>query len=653
MPYILGIDTGGTFTDGAIVRFPEAIVLHQAKTPTTHDNLCDCIRNCIRSFDPTVRDQIRLVSLSTTLATNALVEGRGCTEGLILIGGRPEGRLPTEHIRVLPGKPDILGRIQQPLDPALVDEAIESFRGKVQSIAVSGYASIRNPAHEIYVRDRIRQLLGIPVVCAHELTGALGFLDRTVTAALNARLIPLLCSLIDAVRQALLDFSIHAPLFIVRGDGMLMSAEQACERPIETILSGPAASIAGGRFLSGLQDALILDMGGTTTDLANISNGAVPLRANGANIGGWFTQVRAAEVYTIGLGGDSRIQLNSKQEILVGPERAIPFCVAAHRFPTFSHELLTLCRSPQKPFLRFWQNDAEGFLLRHPFTPESENEQHLLEALQSGPHTLFNLREQTGLGNLSVLLDRLIAQGFVMRIALTPTDLLHADGSYVVWDDAAAKHVIALWSELFSISHADCLCKIRSAVERKLASACLQAGFYFDGQNPHTAPAFTRYVIDHLMLDHSSSLLDISSSVRKKIVTIGAPAEAWTACLRAALHTQVISPVHAQVAGAVGAAIGQLLERTEVLIRPDPVTKQYTVFSVDNRRAFSTLEQATAFAQSAGQEQTLRRLPNMQGDTTCEIDDIYTDDPLTAEKIFIERRIRVVATAPILGNTLP
>ena len=87
MPYILGIDTGGTFTDGAIVRFPEAIVLHQAKTPTTHDNLCDCIRNCIRSFDPTVRDQIRLVSLSTTLATNALVEGRGCTEGLILMGG--------------------------------------------------------------------------------------------------------------------------------------------------------------------------------------------------------------------------------------------------------------------------------------------------------------------------------------------------------------------------------------------------------------------------------------------------------------------------------------------------------------------------------------------------------------------------------------
>lgn len=142
MPYILGIDTGGTFTDGAIVRFPEAVVLHQTKTPTTHDNLCDCIRNCISAFDPTVRDQIRLVSLSTTLATNALVEGHGCAEGLILIGGRPEGRLPTDRLRILPGKPDILGRIQHPLDLALVDEVIESFRGKVQAIAVSGYASV-------------------------------------------------------------------------------------------------------------------------------------------------------------------------------------------------------------------------------------------------------------------------------------------------------------------------------------------------------------------------------------------------------------------------------------------------------------------------------------------------------------------------------
>lgn len=652
MPYILGIDTGGTFTDGAIVGFPDATVLHQTKTPTTHEDLCLCIRNCIRAFDEPIRREIRMVCLSTTLATNALVEGRGCTEGLILIGGQPEGRLPTEQIRVLPGKPDILGRIREPLDYSLVDKTIASLREKVQSVAVSGYASVRNPEHEIYVRDRIRQILGIPVVCAHELTGSLGFYDRTVTAALNARLIPLICSLIDAVHQVLNDFSIRCPLMIVRGDGMLMTAEQACERPIETILSGPAASIAGGQFLSGLKDALILDMGGTTTDIANVTHGTVRIRTDGASIGGWFTRVHASEVYTVGLGGDSRIRLNAKQQIIVGPERAIPFSVAAHHFPAFAQELHAIYNHPQKPFRFFCQNDAEGFLLKQPFSPADEGEQTLSALLQNGPHTLFHLREQTNLKNVSTILNRLTARGSIMRIALTPTDLLHADGSYTVGDQDAAKQVIAMWAALLGLSEHDCLHQVRSAVERKLASTCIQAGIYFDGQNPYDNLPLTQYMVEQLLLDRNSSILDISSSLRQKVVAIGAPASAWAGCLQTSLHAHVISPAHAEVAGAVGAAIGQLLERVDILIRLDPVTKQYTVFSVDARRTFPTLEQATAFAQSAGEEQALRRLPNAQGKVSCKIHDVTVNHTLDSEAAFIERRVSIVATAPTLEDSV-
>lgn len=649
MPYILGIDTGGTFTDGAIVHFPDAVVLHQVKTPTTHDDLCVCIRNCISAFSQTVREQVRLVSLSTTLATNALVEGRGCAAGLILIGGRPEGTLPTDQIRVLPGKPDILGRIQQPLNPVLVDEAIESFRGKVQAIAVSGFASVRNPEHEIFVHNRIQQLLNIPVVCAHELTGSLGFRDRTVTAVLNARLIPLLCTLISAVQRVLLEFSMPVPLVIVRGDGMLMSAEQACARPIETILSGPAASIAGGRFLSGLQDAMILDMGGTTTDIARISRGSVPQRASGASIGGWLTRVHAAEVYTVGLGGDSRIQLTPQQQIIAGPERAIPFCMAAQHYPAFAEELSALCNNPKKPFLLCWQNDAEGVFLRHPFAPRNAHEQQLAAALQDNPHTLFYLRQQTGLGNLSVLLEQLISNGYATRIALTPTDLLHADGSYVAGDASAAKRVIALWAELLGISYAACIEKIQTAVQRKLIGACLQASFYFDGQSPSETAAFSQYFIDLLLSHSDDTLLQLSAAVHKPIVPIGAPAGAWSTCLSNALHAQVVSPPFAQVAGAVGAAIGQLLERVEILIRPDPITRQYTVFSRDIRQCFPTLTQATDFAKSTGAKQALCRLPNAQGDVAFEIQDIQADNPLTAEKSFVERRVLVIAIAQKLS----
>ena len=262
MQKILGIDTGGTYTDGVVIRASDRQILAKAKTLTTRRNLQMCIKNCIEAFPAEELEGVCLVSLSTTLATNAVVEGRGCKEGLILIGGRPEGKMPTGQYRIVQGRPDIMGRMRELINPQEIDEAIEFFRGTVDALAVSGYASVRNPEHEIYVKERIREKLGIPVVCAHELTASLGFYERTVTAVLNARLIPVICNLIDSVKAAMQKYHIEVPLMIVKGDGTLMTEECARDKPIETILSGPAASVIGGMFLSGEKNAIILDMGG-------------------------------------------------------------------------------------------------------------------------------------------------------------------------------------------------------------------------------------------------------------------------------------------------------------------------------------------------------------------------------------------------------
>jgi len=307
MPLLLGIDTGGTYTDGVIVDgdSPNKEVLHKAKTLTTKEDLSVGIRNCINRLDFTDYRKISLVSLSTTLATNAIVEGKGCEVGLLLIGQLPSGKLPVEHYQVLQGRYDIRGKLLSGLREDECRQSIEQLKGKVEAVAISGYASVRNPAHELMLKGMVREILDLPVVCAHELTSLLGFYDRTVTAVLNARLIPIITELIRAVRVVLGEKGIQAPVMIVKGDGSLMEASIAQERSIETLLSGPAASVIGSRFLTGTENAIILDMGGTTTDIANVDNGKVKIRKDGARVGGWLTRVQSAEIYTYGVGGDS------------------------------------------------------------------------------------------------------------------------------------------------------------------------------------------------------------------------------------------------------------------------------------------------------------------------------------------------------------
>ncbi len=484
MQKILGIDTGGTYTDGVVIRASDRQILAKAKTLTTRRNLQMCIKNCIEAFPAEELEGVCLVSLSTTLATNAVVEGRGCKEGLILIGGRPEGKMPTGQYRIVQGRPDIMGCMRELINPQEIDEAIEFFRGTVDALAVSGYASVRNPEHEIYVKERIREKLGIPVVCAHELTASLGFYERTVTAVLNARLIPVICNLIDSVKAAMQKYHIEVPLMIVKGDGTLMTEECARDKPIETILSGPAASVIGGMFLSGEKNAIILDMGGTTTDLANVTDGKMRMNNEGANVGGWFTRIRAAEIYTVGLGGDSRIYLDGSRTVCVGPKKVTPYCIAGTWFPALLDELRKIYEAENKPHHQFWRNESEAFMLIRygDFSKRTEDEKKVLKAIHTTPHTLYVLQHECRLKNLLTVLEKLIADDLVGRIALTPTDILHAEGEYTGWNAEVSKLCVQMMSEQLGQSFDDCIAYVRRMIHRRMNQACVHSGFYYDNQ---------------------------------------------------------------------------------------------------------------------------------------------------------------------------
>src|ERR1700728_1809226 len=339
----LGLDTGGTFTDAVLLAGGQRVVA-SAKSLTTPWDLAIGIGHAMRAVLGRLpaaahRSNVSLVSVSTTLATNAVVENRfspGCT---LLIGfddamversgiGRHGGPL----VRVAGGH-GATGEEWAPLDENAVKAAVDEFDARVEAYAIAASFSVRNPAHYSRARQLIRGRSHRPVTCAHELSSKLDAPRRALTAVLNARLTPQIRHLIEALSRVLVEESIDAPLMIVKGDGSLMRAEVALEYPVETILSGPAASVVGAGFLTGIGDFVVSDMGGTTTDIAVVSNGRPAIRAEGALVGGWRTMVEAVDVRTCGLGGDSEVCFDRQIRLRVGPRKAMPLCLLAQRFP--------------------------------------------------------------------------------------------------------------------------------------------------------------------------------------------------------------------------------------------------------------------------------------------------------------------------------
>ncbi|MBS3996927.1 MAG: hydantoinase/oxoprolinase family protein, partial [Hydrogenophaga sp.] len=341
MALLLGVDTGGTYTDAVLIR-DEREVIASAKALTTRADLAvgigAAVEAVLRESGANVGD-IGLASLSTTLATNALVEGQGGRAGLVYIGFRAADLQAHGLAEALGGDPEIVlsgghnhaGGEAMPLDKEALLAWLETGTG-AEAYAVASLFATRNPAHELAAAETIRTVTGRPVSLSHHLSAKLNGPKRALTALLNARLIGMIARLIDRAEGKLGELGIHAPLMVVRGDGALISADQARERPIETILSGPAASIVGARWLTGAAHALVSDIGGTTTDVAVLREGRPAIDPEGARVGPWRTMVEAVAMRTFGLGGDSEVHVRDEGlegGVILGPRRVVPVSLIA------------------------------------------------------------------------------------------------------------------------------------------------------------------------------------------------------------------------------------------------------------------------------------------------------------------------------------
>ncbi len=333
---LIGIDVGGTTTDAVLIQNGE--VYSTAKVSTEHGNLLNSLLEALDAVSKDVPpEQLERVVFSTTVITNLIAEGKTDRVALVLIPG--PGVNPASYTFpdsfYLKGAMDYRGREIDPLDEAEVRRTVGSVResGFSRAAIISKFGQ-RNPSHELRVEEIFREdYPGCKLELGHKVSGKLNFPRRIATAMLASATRERYQEFVEKIKKALEERNIRAPVYILKADGGTLPVEKSIEFPVETIFSGPAASTIGALALTPEgQTSVVVDIGGTTTDLALILSGKPLFASKGAKLGGFLTHVRAFAVRSIAAGGDSVVRVKDlnpgTKQITIGPDRAGPaYCM--------------------------------------------------------------------------------------------------------------------------------------------------------------------------------------------------------------------------------------------------------------------------------------------------------------------------------------
>lgn len=412
---LLGIDVGGTFTDAVLVRDEQ--IVGQAKVATTQKEvLCGILRALDAVLTGQDTSSISRVVISSTIVTNALTEGKTDPVFLAIMAGpgmSPEGLFPVEPY-LAKGYVDHRGKIIQKEE---IDwKIVEKMAAGKAVAAVSGKFAVRNQQNEQALRRELKGCGFQKIFAGSEISGELNFVRRTNSSYFSATVYRKFKDFIEQVECSMQKRKIDAPIQILKADGGTLPIAAALEQPVETVFTGPAASVLGIEALSAPRvNAISLDVGGTTTDIAFWQEG-LPLLANrGAKISGYPTAVRAFHMRSIGLGGDSCIR-RTANGFEVGPQRIGPAMAIGGSEPTLSDALITLgCVSfgdlgkAREAMARF----AEGLEV-----VENVAEQIIIAAIAKIEVTIHEMIEEWGLQPVYTVNDIIKGTEFVPEILI-------------------------------------------------------------------------------------------------------------------------------------------------------------------------------------------------------------------------------------------
>ncbi|MGR0482714.1 MAG: hydantoinase/oxoprolinase N-terminal domain-containing protein [Candidatus Electronema sp. V4] len=539
--YSIGIDTGGTCTDAVLISNSSLQVAHWVKEPTTHHDLGIGVGRALERLltdSGIAPEAVNRLSVSTTLATNAVVEGRGARVGLLVFGHVRHFKLPVTASVFMKGGHKITGEEDEPLDIEGLVDSVRAIRGEVDSYAVCSAMSIKNPVHELVAEEAISILdPAKPVFCSHQVSGSPGMHGRAATACLHARLMPLMVGFLSSVQISMLKTGLSCPVTIICGSGRGASLDEAVRRAAITVASGPAATARFG-CAAGERTALVVDVGGTTTDVCMIKDGMPVLSSEGCRIGQWQTHVEAIDMYTAGCGGDSHVICAAepdRQNIRLEPVRVQPLAMTA----ALPDPADWLGCGPRSALV----------LLSEGVDGQTAAKDEILRCLQEhGPLNPETLARLTGLSGvpLEKRLERLASRQQIKLAGFTPADALHALGRLDIGSaEQARRGAAVLAAELGMDVESLCL-RVVAETERTIETVILDYLARKVWPASEAAP---------FLSSRDNPYFTLSAAVKLPIIGLGAASRCFLPAVAERLRTSVSFPEHYEVGNAVGAAM--------------------------------------------------------------------------------------------------
>jgi N-methylhydantoinase A/oxoprolinase/acetone carboxylase beta subunit len=426
--------------------------------------------------------------------------------------------------------------------------------------------------------------------------------------------------------------SITAPIVIMRSDGSLMSEEFAAVRPVETLLCGPAASVAGGTWLSDGANSVIIDMGGTTTDIALVKDGVPVKVTDGVSIGKWRTYVHGFYIKTFGLGGDTAIHYKY-DNLFLEDYKVVPLCVAGRKDKRVIDNLRKLVDN----------YTAHSFYLHEHFILSNtvkdtarytEAELRFCEALQNGPLSIREAAAACGTDIYNFKMDRLLKEGVVQICGLTPTDIMHITNDFSGYSREASLLGAEYMAYNLGISVEELCARVYDEVRRRLYVNIVK--ILLENQDKRYMKKGVDAEAEYFILQSyeaakkGNKIIGLDFKTEFTLVGIGAPIHIFLKDVAKLLNTKAFIPEHFEVANALGAIVGNIYASYSVEIRPNYTNAGitgYTVFGYSRKIAYKTLQEAETFAVSEAKagayDEAVKRGAKGNITVTC---DLYKND---------------------------
>ena len=585
----IGIDTGGTCTDAVVYDFETKEILGTGKAMTTKQNLEIGIANALDTLPPELVEKAESIALSTTLATNASLENKGARAKLLLIGFHKGMMAHLQEVFASYGMQDMArfiileakseGVFSNPVDPDWEDlrRQCGAYFEDCDSVGiVQTYPRSNGGRFELTALKILQEELTIPVTISYDISSEIDVVKTCAGTMLNAMLIPLITDFMAAIGHVCERRGLNIPISIILSNGTMVPAATARQFPVETILCGPAASVVGGSALAGEENGIIVDMGGTTTDMAIVRK-QVPVPAKGGiKIGQWKTMVQGIFVDTIGLGGDSSVYYEG-HDLKLDVVRVVPLSILASEYD----HVLPVLKNLEETRKYTGNYDYTFCVLLKDISDKigyTDEERELCEALKEKPLTMTQLAEKLEGYPRFLPIKRLESDGVIIRSGLTPTDMMILNGDFDLYDGEAARIAAQYMSHAVQCEPEELPGRVYELVQRKMYNALARVilSQRYPKIKEFEDPAYLAPLLEASYTYASTKLDDpeafdaleddLRITTKMPLIGVGAPIHIFLPRVAALLGTRAVVPEHSGVANAVGAVVSRRVAQVTLII---------------------------------------------------------------------------------------